>query len=195
MSDSRKYHVAELTTEEASAGVNIKMILAVGVIALVVFMFSAFIAWRILVGDLKRIESQGMASPTPLQGQKEINIVDSVLFTEDDRLPVWRAQMQERLAGYSWADKASGRVRLPIAVGMKKAIAEAAAGTAVGEANAVVSHEPEVPRLKLNEVIANPAGKPQGQGPIGGSQATPVARPADERGPDKDPKPPGGDIK
>ena len=195
MSDSRKYHVAELTTEEPSKGVNIKMIVAVGAIAMVVFMFSAFIAWKILVGDVARIEAAGVANPAPLQGQKEINIVDSVQFTEDDRLLLWRAQMHERLTGYSWADKTAGRVRLPITVGMKKAMAEAAAGTAVGEANAVVTHEPEVPRLKLNEVIVNPAGKPPGEGPITGSHATPVARPADERGPDKDPKPPGGGIK
>ncbi len=195
MSESRQYHVAELTTEEPGKGVNIRMIVSVGAISLIVFLFSALVAYKILVVFEHDIAAEGVPNATPLLGNNEIGIVDFVHYDEDTRLPTWRAQIKEKLNGYSWADKAAGRVRLPIEEGMKKAMAEAAAGTAIGADNAVVASEPDVPRLKLKELIANPAGKPPGVGPIGGSPATPLVAPGAAVGGDKDPKPPGGGTK
>lgn len=180
-----------LTTEEAAKGVNVKLIVSVGVISIVVFSLSAVIAWLILSADEKQIASKGAANEPVLMGQKEIGIVDFVHYSDDTRLPEWRAQISQKVSGYAWLDKAAGRVRLPIAEGMKKAIAEASSGSAIGAANAVVAHEPDVPRLM--EAMPMPAGKVPGEGPIGDSPSTPVSRPS-ERANEKEPRPPGGGI-
>lgn len=181
MSDSKNPTVHhEPTVEDASAGVNTKLILSVGITSLVVFGLSAVVAYLILSHDEKQMAAEGMPNPTPLLGQKEIGIVDFVEYDGDDRLPTWKAQVAKRLSGYSWADRAQGRVQLPIDVGMRKAIAEANAGVAVGQANAAVPHEPSVPRLTIQQVMANPEliPPPAKATPEAPSGAAPVVTPS-----------------
>lgn len=161
MSDSSKHkepHQPHITTEDPNAGVNAKMIVSVGVVSLLAFIASAVVAYIMLVRDEKIIAAAGPQNPTEeFRKRQEIGIVDFVHYDEDRRWPTLRADANAKLNGYSWADKSKAKVRLPIAEGMKRAITEAANGTAIGEANAKVEHEPKVPRLTLEEAIANPA--------------------------------------
>lgn len=183
MSESSEHqHKAtpESTTEDPAAGVNAKTIVTVGVIALSLFIASAVVAYIMLVNDEKMIAAAGPPNPTAqFRARKEIGIVDFVHYDADDRLPLWRADMATKLNGYSWADKAKGKVRLPIAEGIKRAIAEAAVGSPIGEANAKVMHEPNVPRLTLGALIADPslarnvAETPSGTSPVNKPLAPP----------------------
>ena len=162
MSDSseqeHKSTAPHITTEDPNVGVNAKMIVMVGVVSLLAFIASAIIAYIMLIRDEKMIAAAGPQNPTAaMEAKKEIGIVDFVHYDSDDRLPIWRAEMAGKLAGYSWADKSKGKVRLPIAEGIKRAIAEAAIGTPIGEGNAKVMHEPNVPRLTLQAVVADPS--------------------------------------
>ncbi|MDX2019847.1 MAG: hypothetical protein SF187_06365 [Deltaproteobacteria bacterium] len=161
MSDSSHHndpHKPHITTEDPNAGVNAKLIVAVGAVSLIAFIASAIVAYIMLVRDEKTIASAGPQNPTEqFRKRKEIGIVDFVHYDADDRLPTLRSDLAAKLNGYSWVDKSKAKVRLPIAEGIKRAIAEAASGAAIGEANAKVEHEPKVPRLTLAEAIANPA--------------------------------------
>jgi hypothetical protein len=161
MSDSshhdHKSSAPHITTEDPNVGVNAKMIVMVGVVSLLAFIASAIIGYIMLVRDEKMIAAAGPQNPTAeMESRKEIGIVDFAHYDNDDRLPTWRAEMAGKLAGYSWADKSKGKVRLPIAEGIKRVIAEATTGTAIGEGNAKVMHEPNVPRLTLQAVVADP---------------------------------------
>lgn len=193
MSDTH-HQPGVLTTEEAAKGINVKLIVAVGAISLVVFGLSAVVAGLILSADEAAIAAGGPPNETKLMGQREIGIVDFVQFSEDTRLPEWKAEVARKLQGYSWVDRVAGRVRLPIAEGMKKAMAEAAAGTAVGAANAEVAHEPDVPRL-MKAAVETAESPASSKAPLGGSPATPLV-PAAKPGAagEKDPRPPGGNI-
>lgn len=162
MSDSsshqNKSSNPHITTEDPNTGVNAKMIVTVGVVSILAFIASAIVAYVMLVRDEKIIAAGGPQNPTAeMELKKEIGIVDFVQYGNDDRLPTWRAQMAEKLAGYTWANKSKGKIRLPIAEGIKRAIAEAASGSAIGEDNAKVMHEPKVPRLTLQAVVAEPS--------------------------------------
>lgn len=162
MSDSTKHDHGtsspHITTEDPNAGVNAKVIVTVGVVSILAFIASAIVAYIMLIRDEKMIAAAGAPNPTAhMEARKEIGIVDFAHYDDDVRLPIWRADMARKLAGYSWSDKAKGKVQLPIAEGMKRAIAEAATGTPIGEANAKVADEPKVPRLTLQAVIADPA--------------------------------------
>jgi hypothetical protein len=161
MSDSshqNQPHQPHITTEDPNAGVNAKLIVSVGVVSILAFVASAVVAYIMLVRDEKTIAAAGAPNPTEeYRKRQEIGIVDFVHYDEDRRWPTLRAEANEKLNGYSWADKSKAKVRLPISEGMKRAITEAANGTPIGEANAKVEHEPKVPRLTLAEAIANPA--------------------------------------
>jgi hypothetical protein len=176
MSDSshheHKSTAPHITTEDPNVGVNAKMIVMVGVVSLLAFIASAIIAYIMLIRDEKMIAAAGPQNPTAeMESRKEIGIVDFAHYDNDDRLPTWRAEMAGKLAGYSWADKSKGKVRLPIAEGIKRVIAEAATGTAIGEGNAKVMHEPNVPRLTLQAVVADPSLAQPAPAAITGSPA------------------------
>jgi hypothetical protein len=95
-------------------GVNIKMIVAVGVIALAAFALCAVVAWWILRNDTNRLKAEGIAPRAPLIGQPEIGIVEQIHFDSDFRLEEWQAAKKKRLGSYGWVDKAKGIVHVPI---------------------------------------------------------------------------------
>jgi hypothetical protein len=142
MSHPGSHHVSKVSTEDAEAGVNVKMIVTIGAVSLVVFAISAVIGWFLLRANLANIEEDtGIAPQGARIGDPEIGIVEMVPYDEDTRLATWRKGIEERLNGYGWANREKGVVRLPIDIGMKRAIAEAA-----GPAKAPVPVPPELPQ-------------------------------------------------
>jgi len=116
---------AQRMTEEATAGVNIKKIMAVGVVSLVLFALAVAWAAVILKRDTARLHKErGAAAPRALAYEAEINIVDFVDFGSDARLKDYERANQEKLTGYSWYDREAGLVRVPVDQAIEQFIAE-----------------------------------------------------------------------
>lgn len=111
-------------TEEATAGVNVRAIIGVGVASIVIFAASVWVAYVLLKRDTRTLRAeQGEARPAKeLVGAAEVGIVDNIHFDEDHRLATWRAEMLRKATSYSWADRSKGLVRIPIAQAMQKVV-------------------------------------------------------------------------
>jgi hypothetical protein len=105
--------------------IDFKKVIAVGVVALVVFALGTIWAVAILHRETARAHATtGVTSRPALIGQPEIGIVDQVLFSGDHRLADWRAERAARLNGYGWIDRSKGIAHIPI----EKAMDEVASG-------------------------------------------------------------------
>ncbi|MES1205607.1 MAG: hypothetical protein ABUS79_06680, partial [Pseudomonadota bacterium] len=72
--------------------IDFKKVIAVGVVALVVFALGTIWAVAILHRETARAHAATGVSRAPMIGQPEIGIVDQVLFSGDHRLADWRAE-------------------------------------------------------------------------------------------------------
>jgi hypothetical protein len=115
-------------------GVNMKLIVWVGVVSLAVFAISAVIAWLIMRADYAALEqSHGRANPKPeAMGRDEIGIVDQVEFDNDTRLHEWRLAKEKRLGSYGWVDKTKGLIHIPIDKAMEQVVSQAGAAAPGG---------------------------------------------------------------
>lgn len=113
-------HAQVASTEAPEAGVNMKLIVGVGLISLVIFIVSAIIAAIILKGDETAYDERGRPAKANLVGEKEIGIVDQIHFDADDRLGKWRSRKQQRLETYGWVDRKQGLIHIPIEQAMKE---------------------------------------------------------------------------
>jgi hypothetical protein len=104
-------------------GMNLKKIMLVGAAAL--FTFAVGIVWSYYLwgAELREITERGRASAPSEIGKPEIGIVDQVLFSNDTRLTVWKAEHAKRLGKYGWVDRAKGVAHMPIELAMQKVIA------------------------------------------------------------------------
>jgi hypothetical protein len=125
-------------------GVNMKLIVGVGVVSLVVFAASAVVAGLVLRSDEATYAERGIAPRGSEIGKPEINLVDQVTFDDDKRLPAWRAEKARLLDSYGWADRKRGLVHIPISEAMRQVVREAARGG--GGAPAGEPAEKKVPR-------------------------------------------------
>ena len=105
--------------------VNLKKIVAVGVVSLLIFAASAVVAWIILAKDTATYVERGMAVEGKEIGKPEIGIVDTVQFEGDTRLDVWRAEKAQVLGSYGWVDRKKGIIHLPVAEAMKEVVRRA----------------------------------------------------------------------
>lgn len=120
-------HTHDADSHHIEAGVDIKKVIAVGVVSLTLFAISAVVAYFILRGSRGEFISQhGLAPAGKLEGQAEINIVDSIHFDSDTRLERWKGEMRKRLDGYGWVDKQQRLIHVPIEKAMQQVIEDAA---------------------------------------------------------------------
>jgi hypothetical protein len=119
-------------SEDTDDGINLKKIIIVGVISLVVFAFSAVLAWWILAADTNAIrQERGIAEPpSGLQKLQEVGLVDVTHFDDDKRLELWKAAKAKQAASYGWVDRAKGVVHIPIEEAMKEVVRQAQSGGA-----------------------------------------------------------------
>jgi hypothetical protein len=126
---------ATMTDETAGNdddGVNLKLMVLVGVVSLLVFAASAVIAWWILREDNATYRARGVAAEMRgLAKTEEIGIIDYVPFDADHRLEKWQQQKARQLNGYGWADRKKGFIHIPIEEAMKDVIRQAG-GTPAG---------------------------------------------------------------
>lgn len=88
-----------------------RRILAVGVLALVIFFLGSVAASAYL--RVKQGEHPPLAIP-PEIGQNKIGLVEQQLFELTDRGQRDRTKRLERLGSYGWVDRSAGVVHLPI---------------------------------------------------------------------------------
>jgi hypothetical protein len=121
-------HAPAATTANPEAGVNVKLIVGVGVVSLVIFAVSAVIAWVMLDADTETYEAAGAAPKAPLIGSPEIGIVDQAHFEDDTRLGRWREGKKQRLESYGWVDRKQGLIHIPIGEAMKEVVRQSGGG-------------------------------------------------------------------
>jgi hypothetical protein len=103
--------------------VNIKKILAIGVVSLVIFALSAVVAYVILRRDEAELRQRGVAPMvTGLARKQEVGIVDYVPFDSDARLERWRAEKAKALNSYGWVNRSKGIIHIPVEEAMKELI-------------------------------------------------------------------------
>jgi hypothetical protein len=132
-------HSAPHSTGHPPAGtgaeddINIKKIVAVGVVSLVVFALSAVVAHVILRGDEAELQRRGVAPMIRGMAQRdEVGIVDSVPFDADARLERWRAEKAKAITSYGWVDRKKGLIHIPVEEAMKELIRQTPAPPAPG---------------------------------------------------------------
>jgi hypothetical protein len=131
MSHPSQTHSMSEATENGDDGVNLKLIVMVGVVSLLVFIASAIIAWWILREDNLKYQARGVAPEVKgLNKLEEVGIIDLVPFDADHRLAKWQADKAKALGGYGWVDRKKGVIHIPIDEAIKDVIRQA--GTAGG---------------------------------------------------------------
>jgi hypothetical protein len=113
-------------------GINIRYIVAVGLVSLAVFAASTVVAWLIMKADLPEENSPEVAPAPALLKAPEIGLVDIPMFDDDGRLEEWKAAKAKRLASYGWVDKGKGVAHIPIEKAMEQVITQAASAPPPG---------------------------------------------------------------
>jgi hypothetical protein len=112
--------------ENGDDGVNLKLIVMIGVVSLIVFIASAVIAWWILREDTQKYGVRGVAPEVRgLAKKQEVGIVDYVPFDSDHRLEQWQQAKAKALNGYGWVDKPKGVIHIPIDEAIKDVVRQA----------------------------------------------------------------------
>jgi hypothetical protein len=124
MSHESEHTPHQRSTEEASAGINMKIIVGVGIVSVVIFAVSAWVAFVILKKGTADLEAQYGKSKDRVVGQAEIGIVDNIHFDTDHRLQDFRKRTDHALNSFGWSDRSKGLVRVPIGDAIHKVIAE-----------------------------------------------------------------------
>lgn len=125
---SHSSHTGHADSSSNEDGVNIKKIIAVGVVSLVIFGISSVVAAVIINRDEAEYQAAGEAPKPAHIGQEEIGLVDQVTFDGDHRLETWQAERKQRLESYGWADKKKRLVHIPIEEAMKEVVRQAGGG-------------------------------------------------------------------
>lgn len=186
MSSATTHDPGHDPSEHIEAGVDIRRIVAVGVVSLVLFAISAVVGYFIIRSARQGfVAERGNAAPGKYVGQAEINIVDSVPFDSDMRVAQWQADLKKRLNGYGWVDKQARIIHVPIERGMQQVVDEAAkqpvSGTPEGSP-AVAPSAPAVPPAAATRPAtpapAAPAARPAGVSPTPAPARTRAVAPA-----------------
>lgn len=131
MSTPHNPDVAQDASSGVNDGVNMKKIIAVGVVSLVVFALSTVASWAILRADTERLKAaQGLAGAPTQIGKDEIGLVDQIHFDADRRLQDWQAAKAKQLTTYGWSDRSKNLIHIPIDQAIEQVIAQAGGKTA-----------------------------------------------------------------
>lgn len=130
-------HHSGPATSSNEDGIKLKLIVVVGVVSVAIFALSALIAYLIVRVDTERLQATHGVAKAPADLNKgEIGIVDRVHFDADRRLEQWQAAKKKRLASYGWVDREKSLIHIPVEMGMKEVITQAAANPAPERAKA-----------------------------------------------------------
>ena len=100
-------------------------VIAVGLISLITFALGTVWAVSIFHRETARAHATQGPRREPTLGQKEIGIVDQVLFEGDHRLADWRAERKSHIEGYGWIDRSKGIAHIPIEKAMDEVLSGA----------------------------------------------------------------------
>ena len=126
MSHEPSHSTEHLPPPEAQADEHVASfkIVAVGVIALIVFGAATVWSSRILKGTEKRLSPTGPIAVGKEIGKPEIGIVDQTPFETTRSAERYRREQMERLYGYGWVDPQRGIIHVPIDVAIDRFLAE-----------------------------------------------------------------------
>lgn len=158
----------------ASDGVNLRKVIAVGVVSLV--LFAAGIIWAVylMYAQQERIRKAGPVNePTEIY-KPEIGIVDNILFTRDARLRAFRDERAAWLNSYGWTNRKAGLIHIPIAQAMAEVVKEASMPEAAPPLPPPPpsSATPEPPKAGVKPTHAKTSSKP-GSGPSQSEKGAP----------------------
>jgi hypothetical protein len=176
---SSSTHLPETESTHVEAGVDIKKVIAVGVVSLILFAISAVVAYFILRSSRREFISQhGLAPPAKYLVEPEVNIVDRIHFDSDTRLERWKGEMRKRLDGYGWVDRQQRLIHVPIEKAMQQVIEDAAKQPVSGSPGAQTpANGPAVDVSKTNTKTDATPQKPASTKPIRSAPA-PAPQPA-----------------
>ena len=126
MSHEPSHSTEHLPPPEAQADEHVASfkIVAVGVIALIVFGAATVWSSRILERTEKRLSPAGPIAVGKEIGKPEIGIVDQAPFETTRSAERYRREQLQRLYGYGWVDPQRGIIHVPIDVAIDRFLAE-----------------------------------------------------------------------
>jgi len=99
-------------------------IVAVGVIALIVFGAATVWSSRILEREAKTLSPSGPIPAGKEIGKAEIGIVDQTPFETTRGAAHYRREQMQRLNSYGWVDPAKGTIHVPIEQAIEQMLAQ-----------------------------------------------------------------------
>jgi len=126
MSHEPSHSTEHLPPPEAQADEHIAgfKIVAVGVIALVVFGAATWWSSRILDRSARTLSPSGPIPVGSEIGKAEIGIVDQTPFETTRGAEHYRRRELQRLNGYGWVDAQKGIIHVPIDIAIDRFLAE-----------------------------------------------------------------------
>ncbi|MDZ4694374.1 MAG: hypothetical protein SGI86_04440 [Deltaproteobacteria bacterium] len=124
MSHESEHTPHQRSTEEASAGINMKIIVGVGIVSVVIFTASVIVAYMVLKRGTAALEAEYGKAQERVVDRAEIGIVDNIHFDTDHRLRDFKERTSHALNNYGWSDRGKGLVRVPIGDAVAKVISD-----------------------------------------------------------------------
>ncbi len=112
MTEIREGHAGRVRAEEDHVATG--RIVAVGVIALVVFFCASVASTMALTRRRAEVWPGGPPPAPPEAGKAKIGIVEQRLFENTITGEEWLREQRRRLDGYGWVDRKAGVVHIPI---------------------------------------------------------------------------------
>jgi hypothetical protein len=126
MSHEPSHSTEHLPPPEAQADEHVASfkVVAVGVVALVVFGAATIWSSRILSGTAKMLQPTGPIAPGKDIGKAEIGIVDQTPFETTRGAERYRRRDLETLGSYGWVDRDKGIIHIPIDAAIDRFLAD-----------------------------------------------------------------------
>jgi hypothetical protein len=126
MSHEPSHSTEHLPPPEAQADEHVASfkVVAIGVIALLVFAGATVWSTRILRGTARTLQPTGPLAPGKEIGRAEIGIVDQTPFETTRGAERYRRTDLEMLNSYGWVDRDKGIIRIPIDKAIDRFLAE-----------------------------------------------------------------------
>jgi hypothetical protein len=126
MSHEPSHRTEHLPPPEAQADEHIAgfKVVAVGVVALIVFGAATVWSSRILEREAKTLSPSGPIPAGKEIGKAEIGIVDQTPFETTRGAEHYRREQMQRLNSYGWVDPAKGTIHVPIERAIEQVLAQ-----------------------------------------------------------------------
>ena len=126
MSHEPSHSTEHLPPPEAQADEHVASgrIIAVGVLALLVFAGATWWSTRTWRTTTTRLEPNGPIAPGAEIGKPEIGLVEQVPFETSRGAEQYRREQHEWLNGYGWIDREKGVIHVPIEKAIDQLLAQ-----------------------------------------------------------------------